>query len=65
MVPSLRNPEDWTSQILGAIRQQQRPKSAEPQQATPPPRPDPARQLEDVLRDLLSGGKSKERPPAK
>ncbi len=80
LVPDLRNPQKLSTAIegiVGAITGRgakppapppSQPEEDEGNQAQPAPQPepkDPAKQIEDALRQLLGGRKTKEQPPAK
>ena len=76
LVPDIRNPQKWSTAIegiVGAISGRGAKPPTPPQdnqggQAQPAPQPepkDPAKEIEDALRRLLGGGKTKERPPGK
>lgn len=57
VVPTLRDPRDWSAAILGAMTgRPQQPVPEQEETAPPPPQPkDPAKAVEDMLRDLLGG----------
>ena len=80
LVPDLRNPQKLSTAIEGIVgtitgrgakppaQPPSQPEEDEGNQAQPAPQPepkDPAKQIEDALRQLLGGRKTKEQPPAK
>ena len=76
LVPDIRNPQKLSTAIEGIVgaitgrvaKPPTPPPDAEGTQAQPLPQPepkDPAKEIEDALRKLLGGGKTKEQPPRK